>query len=69
MISDDFGIGIKKVAEIRRDIALKEMMEHGPEAFGPPHLWAEWRAMRRRLFNAACREFLEANDVYNENRS
>ena len=54
--TDTFNIGQRRVAQIRRDMAVKEMADTHLEAFGLQYENPEWRAMRRRQFQAARAE-------------
>lgn len=47
---DEFGIGQRKVAQIRAETAMTAMGRAVRDAFSTGHVSDEWRAMQRRLF-------------------
>lgn len=60
---DEFGIGQKAIARIRLEIAARDMAKAAPDAFSTGYVNPEWRAMQRRLFNAARAEADKAQAV------
>ncbi len=61
--TDEFGIGQDKVAKIRLDMAERDMRAAMLEAFSPCYENDEWRAMRRRQFDTALREYRRAQHI------
>lgn len=61
--SDDFGIGMEKVARIRLDISEKDMALAAKDAFSTGYINPDWRAMQRRLFDRASADYEAAKAV------
>lgn len=61
--SDDFGIGMEKVAQIRLDIAQRDMSIAEKDAFSTRYVNPDWRAMQRRLFDRARADYEAAKAV------
>jgi len=60
---DEFGIGQEKIATIRMAGAKAGMRKAAREAFTTAYIPPEWRAMRRRQFEAAQAEYDRAKAV------
>ena len=55
--SDDFGIGMEKVARIRLDMSQNDMAMAAKDAFSTGYVNPDWRAMQRRLFDRARADY------------
>lgn len=60
---DEFGIGQEAIARIRLEMAKAEMAKAAPDAFAAGYVNDKWRAMKRRLFYQAQREYYRAKAV------
>lgn len=60
---DEHGIGQKRIAEIRAELAMQEMGNAAPDAFDVGRVNEEWRAMKRRIFYRNRAEYERAKAI------
>ena len=69
MLPDPFGIGQLRAAKISASIATQEMGASYLEPFSSGWVNPQWRAMRRRQFNAARDQYEKAKAIMEECRN
>ena len=60
---DEFGIGLRKVAAIQADLAMKQMGSVWARAFGTMYAEAADRASLRAIFYAARADYEQAKEA------